>query len=136
MDSGGWTLVQDACKKHHLPVCQWQWLVVNGALNNPATGRVDKTLVERDVILSCRPDLLARAQDILITHGNFLGAVLRGSVLVHQSPQHANPHQHCCLLSIGTTRGVMELVGGFLGVKKGREMREVNEFVAILGALA
>jgi len=128
----GKTPVHIASSKDHLPICMW--LALNGALNQPAAGHVDQTLVESEVQIRHRSALLAAVRDTITVHDTFLNAVLRGSVLVPESAHHSNPHRRCRLPKLPTV--VLGLVGDFLGVVKARQLRNANEFAAILAALA
>ena len=128
----GKTPVYITSSKDHLPICLW--LALNGALNQPAAGHVDQTLFESEVHVKHRSSLLAAVRGILAVHDTFLNAVLRGSVLVPESAHHVNPHSRCRLPKLPTV--VLGLVGDFLGVVKARQLRNANEFAAILAALA
>ena len=82
------------------------------------------------------------ALDVVAVHDIFLGVVLRASTLVPASSssssssssshqQHSQHHQQCRLPLLG--RDELELEGSFLGVEKGRRLRNVREFAAALG---
>ena len=122
-----------ACRGGHLSVCQW--LVLNGALNDPTTQHVTQAIVIRDTHPGFsgdhRPALLAWAQeDILAVHDTFLNVVLRASVLVPLSQQPVSPDGQCRLPRLFF--GDLKLVGSFLGVERGRRLRNVRELSAVL----
>ena len=66
-------------------------------------------------------------------HSTFLNVVLRGSVLVPLSQQHVPPQQRCRLPMLD--RGVLEVVGSYLGLVTGREIRNVQEVSAVFAAV-
>jgi hypothetical protein len=99
-----------------------------------ADERVDPNITNEngDTVLShrpTRPALLAWAQGLVATHHTFLHVVLRGSVIM---PRHrTSPLQRCHLPLL--SRSDLRRVGSFLGVEKGRRLRNVREFAAALG---
>ena len=121
-----------ACWNGHMSVCQW--LIFNGALNDE-DDHVDEDILIRDV----RSDLQSAAalqtwsQEMISIHSTFLNVVLRSSVLIPLSQQHVPPHQRCRLPMLD--RGVLEVVGSYLGLVTGREIRNVQEVSAVLAAV-
>ena len=113
-----------ACRNGHLPVCQW--LILNGALNDE-DDHVDEDIIIRDVRSSMQSAaaLQTWSQETISIHTTFLNVVLRGSVLIPLSQQHVPPHQRCRLPMLD--RGVLEVVGSYLGLVTGREIRNVRE---------
>ena len=120
-----------ACFYGHLSVCQW--LILNGALNNE-DDHVNEEVVIRDVFGSSTASALQTwTQEMIAVHRTFLDVVLRASVLVPLSQQHAPPQQRCRLPMLN--RGVLEVVGSYLGLVTGRQFRYVQEVSAVLEAL-
>ena len=135
-----------ACDRGHLSVCEW--LVLNGALNRPISssaaadddeidndqgGHVDPAIVQHSTRVGRhhRPALLDWAKRVVNTHHTFLHVVLRGSVVM---PRHrTSPRRRCHLPRL--PRDELERVGSFLGVGKGRRVRNVREFAEALEAL-
>ena len=117
-----------ACWNGHLSVCQW--LVVNGALNDE-DDHVDEDILIRDVRsnLQSASALQTWSQEMISIHSTFLNVVLRSSVLIPLSQQHVPPHQRCRLPMLD--RGVLEVVGSYLGLVTGREIRNVREVSAV-----
>ena len=118
-----------ACFNGHLSVCQW--LILNGALNNE-DDHVNEEVVIRDVIGPSTVSALevqTWTQEMIAVHSTFLDVVLRGSVLVPLSQQHAPPEQRCRLPMLN--RGVLEVVGSYLGLVIGRQIRNVQEVRAL-----
>ena len=126
-DTPMWT----TCFNGHLSVCQW--LILNGALNNE-DDHVNEEVVIRDVFGSSTAfDLQTWTQEMIAVHSTFLDVVLRGSVLVPLSQQHAPPQQRCRLPMLN--RGVLEVVGSYLGLVIGRQIRNVQEVRAVLSSV-
>jgi hypothetical protein len=73
------------------------------------------------------------SQKMISIHRAFLNVLLRGSVLVPLSQQYLPPQQRCRLPMLD--RGVLEVVGSYLGLVTGREFRYVQEVSAVLEAL-
>ena len=123
----GFTPMYVACLKGHLSVCQW--LILNGALNGEED-HVDEDIIIRDVRtnLQSAAALQTWSQEMISIHSTFLNVVLRGSVLVPLSQQHVPPQQRCRLPMLD--RGVLEVVGSYLGLVIGREIRNVQEVSA------
>ena len=129
--NNGRTPMWTACRKGHLSVCQW--LILNGALNNE-DDHVNEEVVIRDVIGSSTASALQTwTQEMIAVHSTFLDVVLRGSVLVPLSQQHAPPQQRCRLPMLN--RGVLEVVGSHLGLVIGRQIRNVQEVRAVLSSV-
>jgi hypothetical protein len=93
-------------------------------------GHVDEYIVQRDTLRGHRPDLLAWAQQVVATHHTFFHAVLRASVILPDSHQQVSPDQRCHLPRL--PRAVLERLGDMLGVKMGRQLRNVREFAEAL----
>ena len=132
-DNNGHTPMSIACRKGHLSVCQW--LILNGALNNE-DDHVNEEVVIRDVFGPSTVSALevqTWTQEMIAVHSTFLDVVLRGSVLVPLSQQHAPPQQRCRLPMLN--RGVLEVVGSYLGLVIGRQIRNVQEVRAVLSSL-
>ena len=130
-DNDGDTPMKAACFKGHLSVCQW--LILNGALNNE-DDHVNEEVVIRDVFGSSTASALQTwTQEMIAVHSTFLDVVLRGSVLVPLSQQHAPPQQRCRLPMLN--RGVLEVVGSYLGLVIGRQIRNVQEVRAVLSSV-
>ena len=117
------------CEYGHLSVCQW--LILNGALNDEED-HVDEDIIIRDVRTNPQSAaaLQTWSQEMISIHSTFLNVVLRGSVLVPLSQQHVPPQQRCRLPMLD--RGVLEVVGSYLGLVTGREIRNVQEVSAVL----
>ena len=111
-----------------------QWLILNGALNDE-DDHVDQYIISRD--FNTNPQsataLQAWSQEMISIHSTFLNVVLRGSVLVPLSQQHVPPQQRCRLPMLD--RGVLEVVGSYLGLVTGREIRNVQEVSAVFAAV-
>ena len=126
-----------ACYGSHLSVCQW--LVLNGALNDPTTEHIGQALFEDAFTLEGSPGRFARSQllpwarDMIDTHDTFLNVFLRASVILPASQQHAHPSARCLLPRLH--RAVLERVSWFAGVEVGRRVRNVREFKEALEAL-
>ena len=73
------------------------------------------------------------SQEMIWIHNTFLNVVLRGSVLVPFSQQHVPPQQRCRLPMLD--RGVLEVVGSYLGLVIGRQIRNVQEVRAVLSSV-
>jgi len=117
-----------ACEHGHLSVCQW--LIFNGALNDE-DDHVDEIII-RDVRSSNKQSAAALqtwSQEMISIHSTFLNVVLRSSVLIPLSQQHVPPQQRCRLPMLD--RGVLEVVGSYLGLVTGRELRNVREVSAV-----
>ena len=121
-----------ACHERHLSVCQW--LILNGALNNE-DDHVDEDIIIRAVRTNPQSAaaLQTWSQEMISIHSTFLNVVLRGSVLVPLSQQHVPPQQRCRLPMLD--RGVLEVVGSYLGLVTGREIRNVQEVSAVFAAV-
>ena len=122
-----------SCKEGHLSVCQW--LILNGALNNE-DDHVNGVVVIRDVFGPSTVfalEVQTWTQEMIAIHSTFLDVVLRGSVLVPLSQQHAPPQQRCRLPMLN--RGVLEVVGSYLGLVIGRQIRNVREVRAVLSSV-
>ena len=121
-----------ACGKGHLSVCQW--LILNGTLNDE-DDHVDEDIVIRDVrnFPQSATALQTWSQEMISIHSTFLNVVLRGSVLVPLSQQHVPPQQRCRLPMLD--RGVLEVVGSYLGLVTGREIRNVQEVSAVFAVV-
>ena len=127
----GITPMRIACHNGHLPVCQW--LILNGA-SNDEDDHVNEEVVIRDVFGSSTAfDLQTWTQEMIAVHSTFLDVLLRGSVLVPLSQQHAPPQQRCRLPMLN--RGVLEVVGSYLGLVIGRQIRNVQEVRAVLSSV-
>ena len=130
-DNNGDTPMFISCQEGHLSVCQW--LILNGALNNE-DDHVNEEVVIRDVFGSSTASALQTwMQEMIAVHSTFLDVVLRGSVLVPLSQQHAPPQQRCRLPMLN--RGVLEVVGSYLGLVIGRQIRNVQEVRAVLSSV-
>ena len=70
------------------------------------------------------------SQEMISIHRTFLNVVLRGSVLVPLSQQYLPPQEQCRLPMLD--RGVLEVVGSYLGLVTGREIRNVQKVSAVL----
>ena len=123
-NNNGATPMLRACIRGHLLVCQW--LVLNGALNDPTNHHVDPTIVNIETINGQRPALLEIAQTVLYIHRTFYRVVLRGSVILPARQRNRGPSDRCHLPLL--PRPVLERVGVFIGVEKGRRLRNMREF--------
>ena len=132
-NNDGITPMYAACGNGHMSaVCQW--LILNGALND------EEDHVNEDIIICdvrTHPQSAAAlqtwSQEMISIHSTFLNAVLRGSVLVPLSQQHVPPQQRCRLPMLN--RGVLEVVGSYLGLVIGRQIRNVQEVRAVLSSV-
>ena len=125
------TPLNQAVQGGHLSTCKW--LVLNGAANYPASSprseSVDQSRVNRLAEADFRdslPVLCAWAQRVIATHHTFHHVVLRASILLPASQQHANPSARCRLPRL--PRVILERVGAFLDVKMGQRLRNVRQF--------
>ena len=130
--NNGRTPMYVACRNGHLSVCQW--LILNGALNEEED-HVDEDIIIRDVRTNPQSAaaLQTWSQEMISIHSTFLNVVLRGSVLVPLSQQHVPPQQRCRLPMLN--RGVLEVVGSYLGLVTGREIRNVQEVSAVFAVV-
>ena len=121
-----------ACEKGQLSVCQW--LILYGALNDEED-HVNDNIIIRDVRTNPQSAaaLQTWSQEMISIHSTFLNVVLRGSVLVPLSQQHVPPQQRCRLPMLD--RGVLEVVGSYLGLVTGREIRNVQEVSAVFAVV-
>ena len=128
-NDNGYTPMWTACCNGHLLVCQW--LMLNSALNDQ-DDHVNEEAVVRDVglIRQMASELHTWTQEMIAVHSTFLHVVLRSSVCVPLSQQHKPPQQRCRLPMLN--RGVMEVVGSYLGLVIGRKIRNVQEVSAAL----
>jgi len=134
-DNDGYTPMCAACQEGHLSVMKY--LILNSALNHPVSdtekegdaggGHIDHTIVEHDVELCHRPALFDWAQKLLSSHALFVGVVLPASVVLQDNRAR---HHRCYLLLLPTS--MLEMLRTFLGVEKGRALRNVREFAEIL----
>ena len=130
----GVTPMHQACRGDHLSVCQW--LVLNSALNDPTSEQVDEAIVQRAarrMSFYTQSKLLSWARDMIDTHDTFLNVLLRASVILPASQQHAHPSARCLLPRLH--RAVLERVSRFAGVEVGRRVWNVREFKEALEAL-
>ena len=131
-DNNGHTPMFVSCQNGHLSVCQW--LILYGALNDEED-HVNDNIIIRDV--RTNPQSAATLQtwsrEMIFIHCTFLNVVLRGSVLVPLSQQHVPPQQRCRLPMLN--RGVLEVVGSYLGLVIGRQIRNVQEVRAVLSSV-
>ena len=105
--------------------------------DNDQAGHVDPAVVLRDNQFSRRhlPALLKWAQGVVDTYHTFFHVVLRNSIILPASQQHAPPDDHDqCLLQrlYRSDHLVMRRVGSFLGVETGRRLRNAREFAGVL----
>ena len=121
-----------ACHNGHMSVCQW--LILNGALNDEED-HVNEDIIIRDVRTNPQSAAALQTwlQEMISIHSTFLNVVLRGSVLVPLSQQHVPPQQRCRLPMLD--RGVLEVVGSYLGLVTGREIRNVQEVSAVFAVV-
>ena len=118
-----------ASREDHMSVCFW--LVGKGAFNNPTFGYLDRAIVRRETPPHLNgedrsPVLISRAAEILATHDTFLNVVLRASVVESRSQQRGGFGLRCFLPWL--FRRHLQLVGLFLGVPTGRQLRNIREF--------
>ena len=131
-DDDGDTPMFISCQGEHLSVCQW--IILNGALNGEED-HVDEDIIIRAVRTNSQSAtaLQTWSQEMISIHSTFLNVVLRGSVLVPLSQQHVPPQQRCRLPML--YRGVLEVVGSYLGLVTGREIRNVQEVSAVFAVV-
>ena len=118
-----------ASREDHMSVSFW--LVGRGAFNHPTFGYLDRAIVHRETPPHWngedrRPMLISRAAEILATHDTFLNVVLRASVVEPRSQQRGDLGLRCFLPWL--FRRHLQLVGLFLGVPTGRQLRNIREF--------
>ena len=130
-----------ACWQGHLSVMKY--LILNSALNHPvsgtekesdAAGHIDQTIFEHDVQPSHRPALFDWAQKLLSSHTLFVDVVLPASVVLQarraRQRRRVSPRRRCYLLLL--PRRMLEMLRMFLGVEKGRALRNVRELAEIM----
>ena len=130
-----------ASMRGHLSVMKY--LILNSALNRPvsgaekesdAVGNIDHTIVEHDIQPSHRPALFDWAQKLLSSHTLFVDVVLTASVVLQarrvRQRCRVSPRRRCYLLLL--PRRVLEMLRMFLGVEKGRALRNVRELAEIM----
>jgi len=141
-DNSGYTPMLWACREGHLSVMKY--LILNSALNHPvsdsekesdaAGGHIDQTTFEDDVHPSHRPALFDWAQKQLSVHILFVDVVLPASVVLQarraRQRRRVSPRRRCYLLLL--PRRVLEMLRMFLGVEKGRALRNVRELAEIM----
>ena len=130
--------------RHARDLSIWHWLVLEGALNHPASaqdgGRINQALVAQNTVPTylgdCRPLLLAWAQKVITAHDTFTHVVLKASVLVPYKRNHQQSSgggERCHLPRL--PRGVLGDLASLLGVEVGTRLRNVIEFASALRGL-
>ena len=140
-NNNGTTPMMVACLQGHLSVMKY--LILNSALNHPvsgtekesdAAGHIDQTIFEHDVQPSHRPTLFDWAQKLLSSHTLFVDVVLPASVVLQarcaRQRRRVSPRRRCYLLLL--PRRMLEMLRMFLGVEKGRTLRNVRELAEIM----
>ena len=140
----GYTPMFLACQEGHLSVMKY--LILNSALNRPvsgaekesdAVGHIDHTIVEHDIQPSHRPALFDWAQKLLSSHTLFVDVVLTASVVLQarraRQRCRVSPRRRCYLLLL--PRRVLEMLRMFLGVEKGRALRNARELSEIMTSI-
>jgi len=120
--------------KKYYSLCKW--LVLNGALNRrcpPFKGHIDRRMVIKtafdNLFDPVRSNLIAWTQGAVSMHRTFLHVVLRASVVLPASQQHAAPDDRCRLPRLfRTDHLIMRRVGSFLGLETGRRLRNAREY--------
>jgi len=120
-----------------------KYLILNSALNHPvsdtekesdAAGHIDQTTFELDVQTNHRPALYDWAQKLLSVHTLFVDVVHPASVVLQarrvRQRRRFSPHRRCYLLLL--PRRMLEMLRMFLGVEKGRTLRNVRELAEIM----
>ena len=132
-NNDGRTPMLHACIVGNMSICEW--LVLKGALNDPdsAGQHISQAIVERDIIPSRRPHLLAWAQGVVTANKTFCSTVLMGTFSSSSSSSSSsfdattttNPLP---LSKLSGLPDALELVADFLGgVRRGRELRNARE---------
>ena len=133
-NTAGWNPLRAALSLGNLPMATW--LLLRGAASSPATGHVDAQLIERSVSPWNRPELRASLEEHRAAHFAFARVLLPA---VACSPlrdaedgfRFAPPGSALALLQ-GLEMAVLLHVSEFVGVLRGRELRNVNQAIAAL----
>ena len=131
---GSSTPMWAACRRGPLSVCEW--LVLKGGLNDPdSAGRhITQAIVARK---NCeprpgfpdrRPDLFAWAQGVVAASDFFRNVVIMGTFSRSSPDTTAAAAPSSPLSKLSGHEGVLGLVAGFLGARRGRELRNAREF--------
>jgi hypothetical protein len=124
------------CGEGHLGVALW--LLLQGA-ENGEDSHVDRTILSADVPEDNRPDLRASLLDLLTLHDIFTSAVLPattrfevlrkpGNEKTRAAKRLAAAARPCVFSSLrGHEDTLLALIADFVGVVRGRELRNARE---------
>ena len=129
------TPLSKACICDHLDVAQW--LILEGAANNVTTGHVDQGILTRDVRQSDRPSIRRSLVRLIDAHCVFARLVIPATCIVSatttaESSHHQRPGEASnCLLPrlVGHEETLLSLVADFVGIVRGRELRNAREAI-------
>ena len=141
----GDTPILIACERGHLKV--FLWLLLNGAANDVMTGHVDKSIIEKSIENGeFSPNQLRGAmENLLADHFNFITLFLSAVCGLPRlaPPASSNGHQNkimrasngpCHLSKLrGLESSVVAHISDFVGVVRGRHLRNLREAHASLG---
>ena len=134
-----------ACKKGHLEV--FLWLLLNGAANDVLTGHVDEAIIGKSIENGEFPSnqLRGAMENLLADHSNFITLVLSAVGGLPRLPLPASPNGRqnkimrasngpCYLPKLrGLESSVVAHISDFVGVVRGRHLRNLREAHASLG---
>ena len=114
-----------------------QWLILEGAANNVTTGHVDQGILTRDVRQSDRPSIRGSLVRLIDAHCVFARLVVPATCIIsattmEKSSKYQRPGEgSTCLLPrlVGHEESLLSLVADFLGIVRGRELRNAREAI-------
>ena len=123
-----------ACFGGHLDVAQW--LILAGAANNVNTGHVDQGILTRDV-RQTKTSIRGSLVRLIDAHCVFARLVVPATCIIsatamEKSSTHQRPGEgRSCLLPrlVGHEESLLSLVADFLGLVRGRELRNAREAI-------
>jgi hypothetical protein len=148
MYSAGRTLLLNASRFCHHPIVTW--LVLQGAANNTTCGHVDAAILVRYMDLLAAQVALRRDLVTLIDqHSIFTRLVLpatrfaqaasaKVNPFLHSAPRSKKPRAQSTMLPLTLLCGhedtLLALIADFVGVLRGRQLRNAREAVAVRSA--
>ena len=131
-DRDGKTPIRETCEEGHLDVVQW--LILEGAANNQE-GHVDLEIVQDEIVDALdgpsEGDLLECLGVLLDEHAAFMKLILPATARVDLESQ-TSPSSLSMLN--GYQGSLMVLIADFVGVARGRRLRNLRETVTFIGA--